>query len=310
MAQAAVSNMRTSAKIGTYVGLAVLGALAYLFLYEPQYAGLISQQDRTLVFAHRGFGNHAPDNSLAGARIALREGMDGVDVDGQLSSDAEIVIFHDVSLERFTSGKGRVDARTIEELRTYDLAGKFGRGFVNVPIASFDDFVSEVTPTAILMVELKVAGFQDTGIERRAIEIIENQDAFDRVYLSSFNPIVLWRLKHLDQRVRTVFIFMDTGWDPKRVAETRMEDRVTLPWYLRNDITRKAIRKLVKPDALSINQGVDEATIDALLEKGYPVFLWPVNEEERITWALAKHPYGIVSDEPVTARTLRDQSED
>ena len=155
-----------------------------------------------------------------------------------------------------------------------------------------------------------MGGFADTGIERRAIEIIAKHDAFERVYLSSFNPIVLWRLKRLDPRVRTVFIFMDTGWDPERVAATRVEDRVALPWYLRNDVTRRAIRKLVRPDALSINQAVDEATIDALLEKGYPVFLWPLNDEQQITRALAKKPYGVISDEPVMARTLRDQLAD
>lgn len=302
--------MRTGKKVGCLIGLSLLGALAALFLYELQYAGLISPQAHTLVFAHRGFGNHAPDNSLAGARVALRERMDGVDVDGQFTRDSEIVIFHDVSLERFTGGEGRVDARTMEELRTYDLAGKFGHGYADAPIASFEDFVAELTPTALLMVELKVPGFKDSGIERRAIEIIAKHDAFDRVYLSSFNPVVLWRLKRLDPRVRTVFIFMDTGWDPKRVAETKAEDRVTLPWYLRNDTTRTAIRNLVRPDALSINQSVDETTIDALLKKGYPIFLWPVNDEMQIAWALAKHPYGLVSDEPLIARRLRDQFAD
>jgi len=289
------------------IGLALLGAVAALFLYERPYAGLIAAQERIMVFAHRGFGNHAPDNSLAGARLALARGMDGVDVDGQSTRDGEIVIFHDVSLERFTTGEGRVDARSMAELRGYDLGEKFGRGFQDVPIASFEDFVGEISPRALLMVELKVPGFADTGIERRAIDVIRRHDAFERVYLSSFNPVVLWRLERIDARVRTVFIFMDTGWDPKRVAETRVEDRVALPWYLRNDTTRRAIRNLVRPDALSINHQVDEATIDALLGKGYPVFLWPVNDEAQIAWALSKRPYGLVSDEPELARTLRDQ---
>ena len=302
--------MRTSRKVGGVVGLALLGAVAALFLYELPYAGLMSPPERALVFAHRGFGNLAPDNSLAGARLALRERIDGVDVDAQLTRDGEIVIFHDVSLERFTSGEGRVDARTMAELRAFDLAESFGRGFPNAPISSFEDFVAELTPATLLMVELKVPGLRDTGIERRAIEIIAKHDAFGQVYLSSFNPMVLWRLKRLEPRVRTVFIFMDTGWDPERVAATREEDRVALPWYLQNDVTRRAIRNLVRPDALSINLGVDEATIDRLLDKGYPVFLWPVNDESEIAWALEKRPYGLVSDEPLIAREMRDQFAD
>jgi hypothetical protein len=119
--------------------------------------------------------------------------------------------------------------------------------------------------------------------------------------------MVLRRLKRLEPRVRTVFIFMDTGWDPERVAATREEDRVALPWYLQNEVTRRAIRNLIRPDALSINRGVDEATIESLMQKGYPVFLWPVNDEAEIAWALATRPYGLVSDEPVTARAMRDQ---
>ncbi|MGQ0383794.1 MAG: glycerophosphodiester phosphodiesterase [Gammaproteobacteria bacterium] len=292
------------------LGLVILGAIAVPFLHEPGYSGSISIDGRILVFAHRGFGNHAPDNSLAGARIAVQQGLDGVDVDAQLTRDAEIVIFHDVSLERFTHGQGRVDAKSLEELRAYDLAEKYGHGFKDARIASFEDFVAELTPDALLMVELKVPGFADTGIERRAIDIIARHQAFDRVYLSSFNPVVLWRLERLEPRIRTVFAFMDTGWDPKRVAETRPEDRVTLPWYLRNDVTRRAIRNLVGPDALSIRHDVDEDTIEALLAKGYPVFLWPVNEEAEIRRALSRRPFAVISDEPMLALRLRDQSAD
>lgn len=299
--------MRTVLKIVAVIGLPLLGAAAYLFLYEPRYSGAIAAAERPLVFAHRGFGNQAPDNSLAGARLAVQAGMDGVDVDGQYTKDHEIVIFHDVSLERFTSGEGRVDARTLAELRGYDLSEKFGHGFPPDPIASFEDFVREVTPAAILMVELKVPGFEDTGIERRAIEIIARHDAFERVYLSSFNPVVLRRIKRLDPRVRTVFIFKDTGWEAHRVAATRPEDRVALPWYLLNELPRTAIRKLVRPDALSIHQDVEEATIDRLIGRGYPVFLWPLEDEARIHWALGKRPYGIISDEPQLAKGLRDQ---
>jgi len=300
----------TRRTIAWLAGLATLGALAAPFVFEPDYSGPIATNERVLVFAHRGFGNHAPDNSLAGARLAVRQGLDGVDVDAQLTRDAEIVIFHDVSLERFTHGEGRVDARSLEELRAYDLADKFGRGFDDAYIASFEDFVAELTPNALLMVELKVPGFADTGIERRAIDIIASHDAFDRVYLSSFNPVVLWRLERLEPRVRTVFAFMDTGWDPKRVAETRVEDRVPLPWYLRNDLTRRAIRNLVRPDLLSIRHDVKEETVAALLSKSYPVFLWPVNEEVEIRRALLRRPYGVISDEPMLALGLRDQFAD
>ena len=121
--------MRTSRKVGCVVGLALLGAVAGLFLYDLPYAGLVAPTERALVLAHRGFGNLAPDNSLAGARMAMRERLDGVDVDGQLTRDGEIVVFHDVSLERFT---GRVlAARVTPTAVLAKLVVSIGRGLVN-----------------------------------------------------------------------------------------------------------------------------------------------------------------------------------
>ncbi len=300
-------SKRTKIILGLFVSFCTFAG--YLFLYEPNYSGSITQSsDQSLVFAHRGYGNHAPDNSLEGARIAIQSGLDGVDVDAQFSKDKEIIIFHDVSLERFTTGEGRVDAKDVSELRNYDLGIKYGNGFENVFIHTFEDFVKEVTPTNLLMVELKVSTPKDTGIEKRVAEILEQYNAYDRVYISSFNPVVLYRLKDIDERIRTVFIFMDSGWDPKRVAETKEEDRVALPWYLQNEYMRRAIRKIIKPDAVSINKGVAQDTITTLMRKGYPVFIWSVNTEEEISEALMEKPYGIISDEPSRAKEIKDQS--
>jgi len=287
------------------VGLCIGGW--YLFLYEPSYAGLVQQlPSRPLVFAHRGFGNHAPDNSLAGARIAMEREMDGIDVDGQLSSDGELVIFHDLSVDRLTSATGRVSNKTLAELLALDLGAKFGKGYSGSNVATFEEFLTAVQGKGIFMVELKVPGKEETGIEKRAAEIIARHDAFESVYLSSFNPFVLYRLKKIDPRIRTVFIFMDTNWNKELLAEIKPEDAVTLPWFLRQEWIRRAIRKIIKPDLLSVNFRVKEKTIDRLLHVGYPIFLWTPNTGEDIRWVLQKQPYGVISDEPPLAKDLRD----
>ena len=66
------------------------------------------------MFAHRGFGDHAPDNSLYAVERALDAGMDGVDVDGQFTRDSELVIYHDLSVDRLTSGTGKVRDKTVD----------------------------------------------------------------------------------------------------------------------------------------------------------------------------------------------------
>lgn len=279
----------------------------YLFLYEPTYSGLVkTMPEKPLVFAHRGFGNGAPDNSLAGAVLAMNSHMDGVDVDGQFTKDGELVIFHDLSVDRLTTSTGRVNDKALEELKKLDLAAKFGKGFKGAYVATFEEFLKQTKGKGILMAELKVTGLKDTGIEKKAVEIITKYDAFENVYLSSFNPFVLHRLKKLDPRIRTVMIFMDTNWNAELLAEIKPEDKVSLPWFLRQEWIRRGIRKIIKPDLLSVNHKVDERTIARVQAAGYPIFLWTPDTEAEIQSALAHNPYGVISDEPLVTKKLRD----
>ncbi len=288
------------------VALVFVLAAGYLFGYEPAYSGtLVKRPSRTRVFAHRGFGDHAPDNSLYAVQRAFDAGMDGVDVDGQLTWDGEVVIFHDLSVDRLTSDTGRVSGKTLKQMLALDLGPKFKPAMRGAPVRTFEDFVQASKGRGILMVELKVPGLKPTGMERRAVDIIRKHAAHQDVVLSSFNPVVLYRLKRLDPQVRTALIFMDTNWNPELVAEIKPGDLVNLPWPVRQEFFRRAVRKIVKPDLLSINHEVDEAVTDRLMAKGWPAFIWTPDEERDIRRALAKQPYGIISDQPIRARQLR-----
>jgi glycerophosphoryl diester phosphodiesterase len=281
---------------------------AWLFLYEPPYRGtLVQTPGRTLVFAHRGFGDHAPDNSLYAVERAMEAGMDGVDVDGQFTRDGELVIYHDLSVDRLTSGSGKVGAKTAAEMLALDLGPKYDSAITGAYVRTFEDFVRTVKGRGILMVELKVPGAAATGIEERAVEIIRRHDAHEDVVLSSFNPLVLRRLKRLDPQVRTALIFMDTNWNPELLAEIRPEDRVDLPWFLRQEPIRRALRKVVKPDMLSINHEVDGDVIERLIGKGWPAFIWTPDEEADLRRAFAWRPYGVISDQPLRAKRMRDE---
>jgi glycerophosphoryl diester phosphodiesterase len=288
--------------------LLLVACCYWLFVYEPAYSGtLIEKPARTLVFAHRGLGNHAPDNSLYAVEQAMAAGMDGVDVDGQFTRDSQLVIFHDLSVDRLTSDTGRVSGKTLSEMLALDLGPHFDTAVTGAYVHTFEDFVLATRGKGILMVELKVPSAKKSGIEERAVGIIRKHGAQADVVLSSFNPLVLWRIKQIDPSIRTALIFMDTNWNPELVAEIKKGDEVNLPWPLRQEWIRRGIRKVVKPDLLSINVAVDSATTRRLIAKGWPVFLWTPDEPGEITAVLAKSPYGVISDEPVRAKELRGQ---
>jgi glycerophosphoryl diester phosphodiesterase len=282
--------------------------LIYLFGYEPSYRGsLVVRAPRPLIFAHRGFGDHGPDNSLYAVEHALDVDVDGVDVDGQLTRDGELVIFHDLSVDRLTSGTGRVRDKTLKEMLALDLGPKYQPGMKGANVHTFEDFVRAVKGRGTLMVELKVPGLAPTGIEQRAVNVIRKYDAHLNVVLSSFNPVVLYRVKRIDPLVRTAFIFMDTNWNPELRAEIKQGDLVDLPWPLRQEFIRRALRKVIHPDMLSINHQVSEKVIRRLIAKGWPAFVWTPDTDADLRHALSKKPYGVISDRPIRAMQLRDQ---
>jgi glycerophosphoryl diester phosphodiesterase len=277
--------------------------LGYLFIYEPGYSGAISQRNEPAIFAHRGYGDLGPDNALSSALRAMDDGYYGVDVDGQMTADNQLVIFHDLSVDRLTSGKGKVSSLTLDELRTLDLNESFNDDqFQGSYVSSFEDFVREVTPHGVLMVELKIPGLAKTGAEEEAVQIIQKYNAFDQVYLSSFNPLVLYRLEQLDSRVNTALIFMDTNWNEELKAEIKPEDFVSYPWALQQEWIRRAIRKMVKPDMLSINVEVSIDTRRGLIERGWPIYLWTIDDPDLIKASIADNPFAIISDQPARVR--------
>jgi glycerophosphoryl diester phosphodiesterase len=280
------------------IALVLVLLLVYLFGYEPGYHGtLVVRAPRPLIFAHRGFGDYGPDNSLYAVEHALQANMDGADLVAQLTSDGELVIFHDLSVDRLTSGSGRVGDKTLKEMLALDLGPKYKADISGAHVGRFEDFVRAVNRRGAIMVELRAPGSAPTGIEQRAVKIIRKYDAHLSVVLSSYNPLVLYRVKQIDPLVRTAFIFTDTEPD----------DAADLPWALRQEFVRRAIRKFVRYDMLSISHQVDDAVIDRLIAKGWPAFIWTPDTEADIRRALAKQPYGVISDQPILARQLRGE---
>ena len=80
---------------------------------------------KTKVWAHRGASAYAPENTLEAFLLAAEQGADGVELDVQLTKDDEIVIMHDETIDRTTSGTGNIRDYTYQELCLVDCYGKF-----------------------------------------------------------------------------------------------------------------------------------------------------------------------------------------
>jgi len=67
------------------------------------------------VAAHRGDWRNAPENSLQVYKLAMSAGVDTIEVDLKVSKDSVLVILHDQTLNRSTTGKGKLSDYTLAE---------------------------------------------------------------------------------------------------------------------------------------------------------------------------------------------------
>lgn len=79
------------------------------------------KSDYVFVIAHRADWRGAPENSVQGIENAIRMGVDMVEVDIQRTRDGHFIVMHDRTLDRTSTGKGRIADYTLAELGQFRL---------------------------------------------------------------------------------------------------------------------------------------------------------------------------------------------
>lgn len=79
-----------------------------------------------LVAAHRGDWRNAPENSLAAIQYAIDMGVDIIEIDVHKTADGQLVLMHDNTIDRTTTGKGKVSDWTLDSLKTLYLRNGCG----------------------------------------------------------------------------------------------------------------------------------------------------------------------------------------
>ena len=96
-----------------------------LFADEPVkaiYAKITNPDNKEVtVVAHRADWRFAPENSLAAIESSIRLGADVVELDVQKTKDGQLILMHDKTLDRTTTGKGKVVEWTLDSIRTLRL---------------------------------------------------------------------------------------------------------------------------------------------------------------------------------------------
>ena len=160
------------------------------------------------VAAHRGGGLLWPENSLLAFDNAVKLGAHALEFDVHLSSDGEVVVIHDPTLHRTTTGTGPVRARTVAELRSLLLKERNGPTAERVPL------LDEVVRLAAagqrdMFLEIKVdeRGQRYPGVEEKVLAILDRHAMGGKTVVMAFEVESWKRVRELrpTQRVGALY---------------------------------------------------------------------------------------------------------
>lgn len=143
------------------------------------------------IIAHRCGGALAPENTLAGLRLAARLGCRGVEFDAMPCADGTPVVFHDATLDRTTDGRGSVALQTRAALARLDAGRRHHPAFSGEPLPLLDDALALCAEVGLWAnVEIKPAAGTDQAAAGRVVARHVAR-ASGTVLLSSFSADAL-----------------------------------------------------------------------------------------------------------------------
>lgn len=108
--------------IGILIAVGCLAGISAQNRVEQIRKKLLSPDSTSvIVVAHRADWRFAPENSLAAIENSIRQGADVVELDVQKTKDGQLILMHDKTLDRTTTGKGKIAEWTLDSIRTLYL---------------------------------------------------------------------------------------------------------------------------------------------------------------------------------------------
>lgn len=160
----------------------------------PALAGFfdcVREAGGVMISAHRAqLVEDEPENSIQ-AIEATGRAIPGaiVEIDVALTSDGRLVLMHDETLERTTTGEGRVADLTFEQVRAARLEATDGTVIDAPPPTLAEALDAALRARVIASIDLKPADEAATlSLARRVIEEVRDAGAEGRVILITYSP--------------------------------------------------------------------------------------------------------------------------
>lgn len=180
--------------------LIITAAIIIVIYFLPTHkTKALSSQPRLEVIAHRGFEDMFPENTIYAAQHAVSLGA-GPEFDVQFTADGEMIVIHDVSVDRTTNGTGLVNNLNYSYIEKLDAGSKFSKAFTGSKVPKFTDYLHAVENSKSIYPELK--SYRNVYDIMKFTQTLLDNGFEDKATILSFNyketlPIIRLKSNHI-----------------------------------------------------------------------------------------------------------------
>ncbi len=242
-----------------------------------------------LFAAHRGGAALWPENSLLAFRNALALGTDYLELDVHLTLDGEVVVIHDATLDRTTTGRGPVRERTLAELGPLRLKDKDG-AVVEEPIPTLDQVVALAAAgkrQMLLEIKLDERRRRYPGIEEKVFAVLDRHRFTAFAVVMAFEAETWRRVRQLRPDARTGALY-----STRMLAASGVEGEL------------QSLRE-AGVTFVGLHQGLVGPRVPTQARlAGLTLGVWTVNERAAIARFLTEGVGVVITDRPDLAKEL------
>lgn len=231
-----------------------------------------------LVISHAACRGCAPENTLAGVRAALATGADAVELDLRSTSDGELILMHDPTVDRTTDGRGAVSGLSLAQINGLNAGGTgFDGRFFGEPVPTLLEAIELIHGRCRMVVEVK-----EPGITERVLAVLRSHDALGWSMVWSFDLETVGQVRRLHPSLPAALLVSSLPENIGRLFES----------VLLRDLGALAVHFEL----------VDAALVRAAALRGLSVYAWTANRPADQRRLAAAGVRGIVTDEPALLR--------
>lgn len=217
---------------------------------------------------HRGAKGHEPENTIIGFQKAIDLHVDRIELDVHLSSDNELMVIHDETIDRTTDGQGLVSSFSLPELKRFKIDKTHS-------IPTLTEVLNLIDQKCDINIELKSFESADYVVALIEKYVNEKNWKYDRFIVSSFDWNALQQVAFLNADIPIGVL-----------TETDLNLALAFAKFIRAKSIHPYFHLLTKENTAQLQQ------------KGFQVFPWTINEIEDIKRIKTYQVDGIISDFP------------